>query len=327
MVVALTAGWSASAAALPPLPPPPITLPTVTLPTVTVPPVTVPPVTTPAATTPAVTTPTVTLPSQGPPRAPDIAPQPAPHTSKGSQPAGQPTTENSRVGRAETSREHASRLRLARDWISYGGPQRQRRTTLFFVLRRAALVELVLRQVAPDCRRVGRLRVRGHRGVNRLRLRTRIGRHALAPGTYTVVVRALPSGRTIGHARLIVVHRASEREIRAARGADSCRARADANPASELTQPPAGALGLSPEQKRAQPTRHRGVLGARFAKVAFSAADEVPLWVYLLLALAIALLGAAAFLPRTEPAGFPARLVLGVVGVAILVGFTIAELL
>jgi predicted ABC-type exoprotein transport system permease subunit len=61
--------------------------------------------------------------------------------------------------------------------------------------------------------------------------------------------------------------------------------------------------------------------------VAFSAADEVPLWIYLLLALAIALLGAAAFLPRTELAGFPARLVLGVVGVAILVGFTIAELL
>jgi hypothetical protein len=77
----------------------------------------------------------------------------------------------------------------------------------------------------------------------------------------------------------------------------------------------------------AQPTRHRGVLGARFGKAAFSAADDVPLWVYVLLALAIALLGAAAFLPGTEPAGFSARLVLGVVGVAILVGFTIAELL
>ena len=281
MVVVLAAGWSGSAAALPPLPPPPITLPTVTLPTVTV-----PPVTTPATTTPAVSTPTVTLPSQGlPPRAPDIAPRPAPRTSKGSQPAGQPTTENSRVGRVETSREHASRLRLARDWISYGGPQRQRRTTLLFVLRRPALVELVLRQVAPDCRRVGRLRVRGHRGVNRLRLRTRIGRHALAPGTYTVVARALPSGRTIGHARLIVVDRASKREIRAARGADSCGGKAEVgNAASELTRPPAGAL-------------------------------------------AIALLGAAAFLPKTEPEGFSTRLVLGVVGVAILVGFTIAELL
>jgi hypothetical protein len=69
------------------------------------------------------------------------------------------------------------------------------------------------------------------------------------------------------------------------------------------------------------------VLGARFGKAAFSLADEVPLSVYVLLALAIALLGAAAFLPRTEPPGFPARLVLGVVGVAILVGLTIAELL
>jgi hypothetical protein len=84
---------------------------------------------------------------------------------------------------------------------------------------------------------------------------------------------------------------------------------------------------VSPEPKRAQPTLHRGVLGARFGKSAFSAADDVPLWVYVLLALAIALVGAAAFLPRTEPAGLSARLVLAVVGVAILVGLTIAGLL
>jgi hypothetical protein len=84
---------------------------------------------------------------------------------------------------------------------------------------------------------------------------------------------------------------------------------------------------VSPEPKRAQPARRRSVLGASFGKVAFSAADDVPLWVYALLALAIALLGAAAFLPRTEPAGLSARLVLGVVGVAILVGLTIAALL
>ena len=76
MVVALTAGWSTSAAALPPLPPPPITLPTLTLPTVTVPPVTVPPVTTPVVTTPAVTTPTLPVPPQAPPapRVPHVTP-------------------------------------------------------------------------------------------------------------------------------------------------------------------------------------------------------------------------------------------------------------
>lgn len=243
--------------------------------------------------------------------------------------AGPPSAgENSRVGRAETSREQASRLRLARDWISYGGPRLQRRTTLVFVLSRPELVELVLLQVAPDCRRIGRLRVRGHRGINRLGLRTRIGRHTLGPGTYTVVVRALPSGRMVGRARLVVVDRASKGAIRAARGADSCTARAElGKAASGPTQPPAGTLGVSPEPKRAQPTRHRGVLGARFGKAAFSAADDVPLWVYVLLALAIALLGAAAFLPRTAPAGLSARLVLGVVGVAILVGLTIAGLL
>jgi hypothetical protein len=320
MVVALTAGWSASAAALPPLPPPPITLPTVTLPTVTV-----PPVTTPAATTPAVTTPTVTLPSQVlPPRAPDIAPEPAPRTSNGSQPAGRPTTENSRVGRAETSREHASRLRLARDWISYGGPQGQRRTTLFFVLRRAAAVELVLRQVAPDCRRVGRLRVRGHRGVNRLRLRTRIGRHLLTPGTYRVVARTIPAGRTVGRARFVVVDRASRSEIRTARRANSC-AQASRVGALDPARPPAGALSAPAEPKSARdPAHHRGVLGARFAKGAFSAAEDIPLWVYVLFALSIALLAAAASLPKNETVGLSASLLLGLVGATILLGLTIA---
>jgi hypothetical protein len=277
----------------------------------------------------------VTLPAQAPPpRALDATPPAAPsqpsvpHASTTGGAAPISGGENSRAGRAETSREQASRLRLARDWISYGGPRGQRRTTLVFVLRRPAVVELVLLQVAPDCRRVGRLRVRGHRGINRLRLRTSIGRQRLAPGTYTVVVRALPSGRTVGRARLIVVDRASKGEIRAARGADSCTARAElGNAASGPNQPPAGAIGVSHEPKRAQPTRHRGVLGARFGRAAFSAADDVPLWVYVLLALAIALLGAAAFLPRTEPAGLSARLMLGVVGIAILVGLTIAGLL
>jgi hypothetical protein len=65
------------------------------------------------------------------------------------------------------------------------------------------------------------------------------------------------------------------------------------------------------------------VLGARFAKGAFSAAEDVPLWVYVLLALAIALLGAAASLPKTETVGLSASLLLGLVGATILLGLTI----
>ena len=61
-------------------------------------------------------------------------------------------------------------------------------------------------------------------------------------------------------------------------------------------------------------------LGARFARGTFSAAEDVPLWVYVLLAFAIALLGAAASLPKSETVGLSASLLLGLVGATILLG-------
>ena len=279
LVVALTAGWSASAAALPPLPPPPITLPTLTLPTVTVSsghdsgrddarghdadgalPPRVPP---------APKAPRVTLPAVPPPPSVlhgDTAGDPGPAG------AGRSANESQQGARAETSREQASRLRLARDWISRRGPHGERRTTLVFILRRPALVEFVVLQVAPDCRRVGRFRVRGHRGVNRVRVPDRVGREPLAPGTYRVVARAIPAGRTVGRARLVVVDRASRGEIRAARRADSC-AQGSSVGTSDPARPPAGALSVPARPKSARhPARHHGVLGARFGKVAFFAA-------------------------------------------------------
>ena len=296
------------------------------------PPVTVPPVTTPVVTTPAVTTPTVPLPPQAPPapRVPNVTPPALPPPPSLPQSglrdlrgSAESTGESNQGGRAETSREQASRLRLARDWIAHRGADGERRTTLVFILRRPALVEFVVLQVAPDCRRVGRFRVRGHRGVNRVRVPTRVGREPLAPGTYRVVARAVPAGRTVGRARLVVVDRASRGEIRAARRADSC-AQGSSVGTSDPARPPAGALSVPARPKSApHPVRHHGVLGARFAKGAFSAAEDVPLWVYVLLALAIALLGAAASLPKTETVGLSASLLLGLVGATILLGLTI----
>jgi len=331
MVVALTAGWSASAAALPPLPPPPITLPTLTLPTVTV-----PPVTTPVVTTPAVTTPTVPLPPQVPPapkaprvRLPAVPPPPSLlHRGTAGDPgpagAGESTDQSQQGARAETSREQASRLRLARDWISRHGPHGERRTRLVFILRRPALVEFVVLEVAPDCRRVGRFRVRGHRGVNRVQVPTRVGREPLTPGTYRVVARAVPTGRTVGRARLIVVDRANRGEIRAARRADSC-AQDSSVGTSDPVRPPAGGLSVPSRPKSARhPARHHGVLGARFSRSAISLAENVPLWVYALLALAVGLLGAAAAFPKGETVGLSASLLLGLVGATILLGLTYA---
>ena len=335
MILALTGGWSTSAAALPLLPPPPITLPMLTLPTVTVPPVTVPPVTTPVVTTPSVTTPTVPLPPQAPPApklrtvTPPAVPPPssAPHGGTTGDPgpagAGESTDQTQEGGRAETSREQASRLRLARDWISRG-PHGERWTTLVFILRRPALVEFVVLEIAPDCRRIGRFRVRGHRGVNRVPVPSRVGREPLGPGTYRVVVQTLPAGRPVGRARFVVVDRASRGELRAARTADSC-AQGSGVGASNPARPPAGVLAAPAAPKSARhEAHHRGALGAKFRRAVLSGADAVPLWVYGLLALAVGLLAAAAALPKAQPRGLSASLLAGSVGAAILLGLTIA---
>jgi hypothetical protein len=225
------------------------------------------------------------------------------------------------------------RLHLARDWISTRGPQRQRRTTLIFVLGRPAVVEFVVLQLAPDCRRLARFRIHGHGGVNRIRVGRRIGRRTLAPGTYRFVARTLPSGRRVADTQLVVVQDASRTAIRAARHADTCaRAAISTNRSTRSTidqahAAPAGAEGPTNDAgptKDARPTRDRGVRGAKFAKGAFSAADDAPVEVYVLLGLAIALLGAAAALPKATRTRPSAPLIAGLSGAGILLGVTIA---
>jgi len=332
MIVPLTAGWAASADALPSLPPPPITLPTVTLPTVTIPTVTVPPVTTPVVTTPAVTTPAVTtpttpLPPQAPPppRVPGGTPPAPPSGASVRQAgaaggaattgAGHRTNGTTRGGRAETSREQASRLRLARDG--------SRRATLVFTLRKSAAVELDVQQLAPDCRRIGRFRVRGRRGVNRVRLRTRLGRHTLTPGTYSVVVRS--RGRTVGHARFLVVDRKRKDELRPGRGTNMC-GQTQSVGGSSTSEPPAGILGAAAaDHPAAQQKHHRRALGARFVKGGLGlagTADDIPYWAYILVALAVTLLGTALILPRRK-AGLSAAILIAFLGAAIILGLTI----
>jgi hypothetical protein len=221
---------------------------------------------------------------------------------------------------------HVRRLHLARDWISTRGPKSQRRTNLVFVLSRPAVVAFLVVQLAPECRRLGRFRVHGHQGVNRIRVGRRIGRSRLAPGTYRFVAWTLPGGRRVTDTRLIVVQDASRTALRTARHADNC-SRA-ANSSIHSTQEPidqgtAGPAGASKPSKDAQPTRHGGVRGAKFAKRAFSAADDAPVGVYVLLGLAIALLGAAAALPKAAPTRRSAPLIAGLSGAGILLGVTV----
>jgi hypothetical protein len=341
MIAGLMAGWAASAAAdLPPLPPPPITVPSLSIPTVTVPPVTTPPVTTPSVpqsprAAPAPNVPGVTLPSV--PSNPSLPGVGGARSgggaggTGGSNGAEAPGGAQSSGGtipeqRAGTSTRRVYRLHLARDWITRSGPNNRRRTTLVFVLHRRMVVEFIVIQIAPDCRRIGRFRVRGHRGVNRVQLRGRLGRHSLAPGTSRILARALPGGRTISETRLVIVQDMSQRAIRAARGANACpRAAVSGNGSmSGAPDPPAGSRpGVAGREKTAKPAQHRGVLGAKFARRAFSAAKRVPLWLDLLFGFAVAMLMAAALLPKAAPAGLTASLVCGLTGAAALLLVTI----
>jgi hypothetical protein len=314
-----------------------VTLPTVTTPTVTTPSVPQPPQAPPPPTVPGVTLPSLpshpSLPGTGGSESRNGGGGTGGGSSGGGAAAGGTGGAQSSGMSVESPRAGASlarvhHLHLARDWIAVSGPKRERRTTLVFVLHGRTVVELVVVQVAPHCRRIGRFRVRGHRGVNRVPLGGRIGRHSLSPGTYRIVARTLPGGRKVVDTRLVVVRSASRDEIRAARGANAC-ARADVSgsgSSSGALDPtgggPPGAAG--PAKRTAQPVRHRGVLGAKFARRALSAVDRVPLWLQVLSGLAVALLVAAALFPKARPGGLSASLAFGLTGAAVLLLVTIA---
>ncbi len=59
------------------------------------------------------------------------------------------------------------------------------------------------------------------------------------------------------------------------------------------------------------------------ARQSFRPPRTVPLWVFGLLALGVALLAAAASLPKSETVGLSASLLVGLVGASILLGLTI----
>jgi hypothetical protein len=356
----LAAGFAASAGAdIPALPT--VTLPTVTLPTVTLPTVTL--TTPPAPVPPLPPPPPVQVPPAPPPATPPALPAPPSllgggqggatqrggaegATGSGTGAAGAPEAPGAPAASASGSRTAAAasnvyRLRTSRDWIAKRGPKRQRHTTLVFVLRNPSLVRFDVVQVSPDCRRFAHFRVVGHRGVNRVRLGPRVGRHTLRPGTYKLIARAVPGGRTVVDTRLVVVRTANRDQIEQARGADTCpkaarsSGQSTAAGASSSTAGPTGSgFSKTAAAEKSQPARqHQGVLGAKFARKAVEAARSVPLWLYLLLVLAIALLAAAALPLRAAPTTGAAsalarhRGVLAVAGAATLVAVMVTYVL
>jgi hypothetical protein len=212
---------------------------------------------------------------------------------------------------------------------------------LVFRLGRAAPVEFVVVQVAPDCRRVGRFRVAGHRGVNRIRFRGRVGGRALRAGTYRIKARTLPRGRAVMDTEFVVVARPDRYVIAYARGADACGRAQDrqstSSSASALGIPKASAPRVEPEN-HARPSRTHGLLGAKSAKEAVGAVSEdavgafksIPSLLFVLLGIAIGLLGVAALPSRVAPTRGAAvtlalhRSAVAVAGTALLIAVLVA---
>jgi hypothetical protein len=206
----------------------------------------------------------------------------------------------------------------SREWISRSGPGSRRGTTLTFVLSKPTIVEFVLVRVAPDCRPVGRFRVKGHAGQNRVRFRGRIKGRALSPGTYVIRARTLPARRALTKTKLVIFKRRPlAGELAAAQASNTCgssdggtsyASALGGGPGPPLGSGDAGKLQVKPSTEESEPIRvgrSRGktpaaVLGVRFTRAA-DAVKEVPALLYLLLGIAIGLLAAAAMPLRFVP--------------------------
>lgn len=70
--------------------------------------------------------------------------------------------------------------------------------TLGFILRGPAKVMFEIQGPAPSCEAVRRLAVKGHRGMNRLRITSRPGGKPLRQGVYRVVVQGKSPAKVIG---------------------------------------------------------------------------------------------------------------------------------
>jgi hypothetical protein len=206
-------------------------------------------------------------------------------------------------------------------------------TVLVFSLSKAALVEFVVVQVSPVCRRIGRFRVQGRAGWNRVRFRGRVGRRALAPGTYRIQARA--GRQRVVDTRLVVVSSRERGEIASARSADACRrstsvatTRPSHSGTAARATPVKRAAGSA--QPKSGPDRSEGVLGTRFARDAVEAVTSIPPWLYALLGLAIALLAVAALPLRATPGPRSAvllanrRALIALAGAAVLTVATVA---
>ena len=172
------------------------------------------------------------------------------------------------------------------------------------------MVDLRVMQIAPLCRTVGRIVIRGHAGRNVVRFRGRVGGRILVPGTYRITPR-LRTGVELRSLLLVVVagRAPTPGEVASARATDACaawNASGSARFAAWILRPiaptlPAQSGGTKLEAganaSRPDLSRFGGILGANVAQALQDPTSVSPI-LLILLAIAICLLGLAA-LPRS----------------------------
>jgi hypothetical protein len=225
--------------------------------------------------------------------------------SAGSAGGGSPGASSGSAGGSAPAAQ-PQHFQSSRTFISISGPKKRRTTTLTFVLPRRARVLLTVTQVAPVCRAIGHLTVRGRPGLNRVRFNGRVHRRRLQPGTYWISLRTA-NGMLVRRIVLVVTAGApSPAEVRAARATNVCSAAAafkafafgtGSGPVSGGGAATISGAGQQPQTGGISAPRgsnlHSGVLGSTVEKTA----RAIRWFLVALLAVAIVLL-ATASLPR-----------------------------
>ena len=160
---------------------------------------------------------------------------------------------------------------------------------------------------------MGRFRVKGHAGKNRVRFRGRIKGRALRPGTYVIRARTLPARRALTETKLVIFkERPLPEELAAAQASNTCGGTDGDTSSASMLGGGAGTRGGNEgnlqvkrgdkgSELRVGTTKNPlGVMGVRFTRTA-DAVKKVPALLFVLLGIAIGLLAAAATPIRFVP--------------------------
>jgi hypothetical protein len=160
-------------------------------------------------------------------------------------------------------------VRATRTRFSTRGPKAQRGTVIRFRLRKPGKVELVVRADSSACKIVGRKRVRGHAGLNRVPFNGRVNGRPLAAGKYTITVVVVRGGHRTQVGTLAVEIVPSGRHLtRAERTASvttSCSSTGSPSILAALVAPFVdGSTGAGDSHARSKPKLPPAALGASF---------------------------------------------------------------